>query len=46
MRRAFHEKRGSDIPVKHGVITWPALNDSPAKLLSIEEILNADAEYS
>ena len=46
MRRAFHERRGSDIPVKQEVITWSVSDDSPPKLVSVDEILESYAEYS
>ena len=46
MRRAFHERRGSDIPVKQEVITWSVSDDSPPKSVSVDEILKSDAEYS
>ena len=46
MRRAFHERRGSDIPVKQEVITWSVSDDSPPKSVSVDEILESDAEYS
>ena len=46
MRRSFHERRGSDIPVKQEVITWSVSDDSPPKSVSVDEILESDAEYS
>ena len=46
MRRAFYERRESDIPVKQEVITWPVSDDSPPKSVSVDEVLEADAEYS
>ena len=46
MRRSFHERRGSDIPVKQEVITWSVSDDSPPKSVSVDEILENDAEYS
>ena len=46
MRRAFHERRGSDIPVKQEVITWSVSDNSPPKSVSVDEILESDAEYS
>ena len=46
MRRSFHERRGSDIPVKQEVITWSVSDDSPPKSVSVDEILESDAGYS
>jgi hypothetical protein len=46
MRRAFYERRESDIPVKQEVITWPVSDDSPPKSVSVDEVREADAEYS
>jgi hypothetical protein len=46
MRRAFHERRGSDIPVKHETITWRRSDETLDETSSLDEILEADAEYS
>ena len=46
MRRSFHERFGSDIPAKQEIIDFEITDDSPPHTLDINEVINADAEYS
>ena len=46
MRRSFHDRFGSDIPAKQEIINFDISDDSPPHTLDIDEVINADSEYS
>ena len=46
MRRSFHDRFGSGIPAKQEIIDFETSDDSPPHTLDINEVMNADAEYS
>jgi len=46
MRRSFYERFGSDIPAKQEIIDFKTSDDSPPHTLDINEVVNADSEYS
>jgi len=46
MRRSFHERFGSDIPRKKEIIDFETSDDRPPRTLDIDEVMNADSEYS
>ena len=46
MRRKFHDRLGSDIPISDGIVEWKTSDDSPARSVGIDEALDAEIDYS
>lgn len=46
MRREFHKRLGGDIPTSEEMLKWTPADNSPPKTVSVDEILDADKEYS
>ena len=46
MRREFHKRLGGDIPTSEEMLKWTLSDDIPPKTISVDEILDADKEYS
>ena len=46
MRRKFHDRLGSDIPISDGIVEWKTSDDSPPRSVGINETLDSEDKYS
>lgn len=46
MRRSFHDRFGNDIPAKQEIIKFQVSDDSPPKSVGVDDVLEAEKEYS
>ena len=46
MRRSFHDRFGNDIPAKQEIIEVQVSDDSPPKSIGVDDVLEAEKEYS